>query len=43
LLHTIREQQKDGDGATPPPTKKRHHFLEVYADHRPAGAVSPVR
>jgi len=43
LLQTVRERQKDSGGAPAPPTKKRHHFLEVYADHRTTGAVTPVR
>jgi hypothetical protein len=42
LLQTIKEQEQ-GPGAAPPPPKKPHHFLEVYADHGAAGAVSPVR
>jgi hypothetical protein len=43
LLQTVKEQQQLGPGSTPPPTKKPRHFLEVYADHGAAGAVSPVR
>lgn len=44
LLQTVREQQQQGLGPTaPPPPKKPRHFLEVYADHGTAGAVSPVR
>ncbi len=44
LLQTIKEQEQDqGPGSAPPPPKKPRHFLEVYADHRTAGAVSPVR
>ncbi len=42
LLQILNERQKEG-GVTPPPTKKPHHFLEVYADRRTNGAVSPVR
>ena len=42
LLQTMKEQQKDG-GSAPPPTKKPRHFLEVYADRRTTGEVSPVR
>jgi hypothetical protein len=42
LLQILNERQKEG-GVTPPPTKKPRHFLEVYADHGTAGAVSPVR
>jgi len=41
LLQTIKEQEQ-GPG-TPPPPKKPRHFLEVYADHRTTGAVTPVR
>jgi len=40
LLQTIKEQEP---GFEPPPLKKPRHFLEVYADHGTAGAVSPVR
>jgi uncharacterized membrane protein YfcA len=45
LLQTIKEQEQEQDGGGPalPPQKTRHHFLEVYADHRTAGTVSPVR
>ncbi len=42
LLQTIKEQDQDTGTVLPPPKKPRH-FLEVYADHRTAGAVSPVR
>jgi O-antigen ligase/polysaccharide polymerase Wzy-like membrane protein len=42
LLQTIRENEQGLDPAPPPPKKPRH-FLEVYADHGRAGAVSPVR
>jgi hypothetical protein len=41
LLQTIKEQEQGP--STPPPPKKPRHFLEVYADHRTTGAVSPVR
>jgi O-Antigen ligase len=43
LLQTVKEQQEQGPGLAPPPPKKPRHFLEVYADHGTAGAVSPVR
>jgi hypothetical protein len=43
LLQTVREQQQLGPGTVLPPPKKPRHFLEVYADHGTAGAVSPVR
>ncbi len=44
LLRTVKEQaQEQGPGSAPPPPKKPRHFLEVYADHRTTGAVSPVR
>jgi O-Antigen ligase len=42
LLQTVQEQAKEPGTALPPPKKPRH-FLEVYADHRTTGAVSPVR
>jgi hypothetical protein len=42
LLQTVKEQVQ-GPGSAPPPPKKPRHFLEVYADHGTAGAVSPVR
>lgn len=42
LLQTVKEQQQD-PGLVLPPPKKPRHFLEVYADHGTAGAVSPVR
>ena len=42
LLQTIKEQDQGPGSPLPPPNKPRH-FLEVYADHRTAGAVSPVR
>jgi hypothetical protein len=42
LLQTVKEQQQGPGPALPPPQKPRH-FLEVYADHGTAGAVSPVR
>jgi len=42
LLQTIKEQEREPGLASPPP-KKPSHFLEVYADHRTTGAVSPVR
>ena len=42
LLQTIRENEQAPGSALPPPKKPRH-FLEVYADHGRAGAVSPVR
>ncbi len=42
LLQTVNEQQP-APGTAPPPPKKPRHFLEVYADHRTTGAVSPVR
>ncbi len=42
LLQTVKEQEQ-APGTAPPPPKKPRHFLEVYADHRTAGAVSPVR
>ena len=42
LLQTIRENEQ-ASGSAPPPPKKPRHFLEVYADHGTAGAVSPVR
>jgi len=41
LLQTVKEQEPGTASAAPP--KKPRHFLEVYADHRTAGAVSPVR
>jgi O-Antigen ligase len=41
LLQTIKENEQ-GPGSAPPPPKKPRHFLEVYADHRTTGAVSPV-
>ncbi len=44
LLQTVREQKQEQEGGTaPPPPKKRRHFLEAYADHGAAGAVTPVR
>lgn len=43
LLQTVREQQQQGPGSATPPRKKPRHFLEVYAHHGTAGAVSPVR
>jgi hypothetical protein len=43
LLQTVKEQQQQGPGSEPPPIKQPRHFLEVYADHGTAGAVSPVR
>ena len=44
LLQTIKEQEQEQEpGLAPPPPKKPSHFLEVYADHRTTGAVSPVR
>lgn len=44
LLRTVQEQQAEQTpGTAPPPPKKPRHFLEVYADHRTTGAVSPVR
>ena len=42
LLQTVKENEQ-GPGSAPPPPKKPRHFLEVYADHRTTGAVSPVR
>jgi hypothetical protein len=42
LLQTVKENEQ-GPGSAPPPPKKPRHFLEVYADHGAAGAVSPVR
>jgi len=42
LLQTIKEQEQEPGKALPPPAKPRH-FLEVYADRRTTGAVSPVR
>jgi hypothetical protein len=42
LLQTIKEQEQ-GPGTPQPPPRKPHHFLEVYADHRTTGAVTPVR
>lgn len=42
LLQTIKEQEQEPGTVLPPPKKPRH-FLEVYADHGTAGAVSPVR
>jgi hypothetical protein len=42
LFQTVNEQQP-APGTAPPPPKKPRHFLEVYADHRTTGAVSPVR
>jgi hypothetical protein len=42
LLQTIKEQEQ-GPSTPQPPPKKPHHFLEVYADHRTTGAVTPVR
>jgi O-antigen ligase len=41
LLQTIKEQSQEPGTVLPPP--KPRHFLEVYADHRTTGAVSPVR
>jgi O-antigen ligase len=44
LLQTIKEQEQEQEpGLASPPPKKPRHFLEVYADHRTTGAVSPVR
>ncbi|MGD0793005.1 MAG: hypothetical protein ABR920_14660 [Terriglobales bacterium] len=44
LLQTVKEkEQEQAPGSAPPPPKKPRHFLEVYADHRTTGAVSPVR
>jgi O-antigen ligase len=42
LLQTVKEQSQEPGTALPPPKKPRH-FLEVYADNRTTGAVSPVR
>jgi hypothetical protein len=42
LLQTIKEQEQ-GPSTPQPPPKRPHHFLEVYADHRTTGAVTPVR
>ena len=42
LLQTVKEQNQEPGSALPPPKKPRH-FLEVYADHRTRGTVSPVR
>lgn len=42
LLQTVKEQEQQPGTVFPPPKKPRH-FLEVYADHRTAGAVSPFR
>jgi hypothetical protein len=42
LLRTIQEQDQNSGPAAPPPAKPRH-FLEVYANRRTTGAVSPVR
>jgi O-antigen ligase len=42
LLQTVKEQSQEPGTALPPPKRPRH-FLEVYADHRTTGAVSPVR
>ncbi|MGD1215576.1 MAG: O-antigen ligase family protein [Terriglobales bacterium] len=44
LLQTVKEkEQEQAPGSALPPPKKPRHFLEVYADHRTTGAVSPVR
>lgn len=43
LLQTIKEHEQEPGSALLPPPKKPRHFLEVYADHGTAGAVSPVR
>ena len=42
LLATLKERDVDLATAHPGPSKPRH-FLEVYADHGRAGAVTPVR
>jgi O-Antigen ligase len=42
LLQTVREQQKEDGSVAPPPVKKGHHFLEVYANRGTTGSV-PVR
>jgi O-antigen ligase len=43
LLATLRERGEVSAGTAPPAPSKPHHFLEVYADHRTTGAVTPVR
>jgi uncharacterized membrane protein YfcA len=43
LLQTMKEREQEGGSPAPPPTKKPRHFLEVYADRRTTGSVSPVR
>jgi len=42
LLQTRIEGEKESGTASAGPSKPRH-FLEVYADHRTTGAVTPVR
>lgn len=42
LLRTIQEQDQSPGLVAPPPATPRH-FLEVYANRRTTGAVSPVR
>jgi hypothetical protein len=43
LLQTVKEQKREAGSVPPPPTKKRYHFLEVYADRGTTGAVPTVR
>jgi O-antigen ligase len=42
LLQTLRERDVEVGAASTTPSKSRH-FLEVYADHRTNGAVTPIR
>jgi hypothetical protein len=42
LLQTVKEREVE-PGETPPPPKKPHHFLEVYAEHGRTSAAAPVR
>jgi hypothetical protein len=39
----VKEQKREAGNVPPPPTKKRYHFLEVYADRGTTGAVPTVR
>jgi O-antigen ligase len=42
LLQTLKERELEPGTAPPGPSRPRH-FLEVYADHRTNGAVTPIR